>query len=325
MSATTGMVLGKFLPPHAGHQYLIEFARSHVDDLTVVVGTLPSEPIDGRLRYPWMKEVAAGARVVHLPDTLPQHPDEHPRFWDVWKAALERVLDRRPDRVFASESYGTPLAALFGAEFVPVDPARTALPVSGTAIRDDPFAHWDYLPACVRGHYARRVCVFGPESTGKSTLARRLAEHFNTVWVPEYARTLIEANQGRVDYDDIERIARGQAASEDALARRCNRLLVSDTDLIATLIWSDVLFHRVPPGLAERAIARRADLYLLCDVDVPWVDDIVRYLPEERRSFFERCKRELERHGCRYVEVRGDWDQRFESAARSVRSLLPNA
>jgi len=321
MTPTTGMVLGKFMPPHAGHMYLVDFARAYVDDLTVVVGTLPGEPIDGRLRFAWMQELAAGARVVHLPDELPQHPREHPRFWDLWRAALDGVLEVRPDMVFASEDYGARLAEVLGADFVAVDPGRVAMPVSGTAVRADPFAHWRYLPPCVRAHYARRVCVFGPESTGKTTLAEALARALDTVWVPEYARTLIEQNAGEIDYADIDRIARGHRAAEDALARRANRVLVSDTDLLATAIWSDVLFGRVPPGLYETAISRRADLYLLCDVDVPWQADVARYLPDQRRSFFDRCKRELERHGCRYVEVRGTRDERLGRAVDAVRAL----
>ena len=164
--------------------------------------------------------------------------------------------------------------------------------------------------------------MFGPESTGKSTLARRLADAFDTVWVPRVARSLLEQTDGRIDYPDIERIARGQRASEDALARRANRVLIADTDLIATTIWSEVLFGRVPAGLAELAAARRADLYLLCDVDVAWVNDIVRYLPDERRSFHDRCRHALERHGCRYIEVRGDWEQRFARGHAAIRTLM---
>jgi len=104
--------------------------------------------------------------------------------------------------------------------------------------------------------------------------------------VPEYARTLQEARGGDVRADDMERIARGQAASEDALARNANRVLVADTDPLATLVWSDVLFGAVPPAVRELADSRVADLYLLTDVDVPWVADPVRYLPDGGSAFF---------------------------------------
>jgi NadR type nicotinamide-nucleotide adenylyltransferase len=164
--------------------------------------------------------------------------------------------------------------------------------------------------------------VFGPESTGKTTLARRLAEHFRTAWVPEYARTLLESRGDEVRADDMDQIARGQAASEDALARNANRVLVADTDPLATLIWSDVLFGTVSPVVRELADARAADLYLLTDADVPWVADPVRYLPEGGRKFFDRCRAELEVRGRRSVEIRGSWDERFRTAVAAVEALF---
>jgi NadR type nicotinamide-nucleotide adenylyltransferase len=214
------------------------------------------------------------------------------------------------------------LAEVLGATFVPVDQARVAVPVSGTKIRQDPMKHWDYLPRCVRPYFARRVCVFGPESTGKSTLARDLAARFSTVWVPEYARTLLEAQGGRIEEGDIVRIARGQRASEDALARDANRILIQDTDLLETTIWSEALFGSCPPWIVEEAGRRAADLYLLTDVDVPWVKDAVRYLPDERRPFFDRCRAALESRKLRTVLVSGSWEQRRATATAAVESLL---
>jgi NadR type nicotinamide-nucleotide adenylyltransferase len=320
---TTGMVLGKFMPPHLGHLYLTEFAQSYVDDLSIVVGTLPTEPIDGALRYRWMRELMPNARVIHLDEVLPQDPSEHADFWGLWERALRRVLPAQPlDYVFASETYGHRLAEVLGAEFVPVDQARSVVPVSGTAIRERPLESWSFLPPLVRPYFAKRICVYGPESTGKSTLAAYLARELETVHVPEYARTLIEMKRGEVTLEDIERIARGQMASEEALARRANRVLVCDTDLITTTIWSHVLFGECPEWIREEAVRRTYDLYLLCDVDVPWVDDVVRYLPQERRSFFERCRAELEARGRPYVEIRGDWDARQRRALEAVRALL---
>ena len=92
----------------------------------------------------------------------------------------------------------------------------------------------------------KRVCVFGPESTGKSTLARRLAAEFDTVYVAEFAREWLNPKGGVCDVDDIPIIARGQAASEDALARKANRILFCDTDLLLTTIWSEVPVRRLP-------------------------------------------------------------------------------
>jgi HTH-type transcriptional regulator, transcriptional repressor of NAD biosynthesis genes len=322
---TTGLVLGKFLPPHAGHLALVDFASRMVDELTVVVGTLSREPIDGALRHRWMRELAPQANVVHLADENPQDPSEHPEFWDIWRTSLQRVAPHRIDRVFASEPYGARLAHELGATFVPFDLPRALVPISGTAVRRDPFAAWAHLPPCVRAHYCKRVCIFGPESTGKSTLTRMLAEQFDTTFAPEYARTWLEAKAGDVQPADMPIIARGQVALEDAMARQCRHVLFCDTDPLTTTIWSDALFGAIDPEVRALAEARRYDLTLLCDVDVPWVPDVVRYLPAERASFLARCERALSKAGRRTVVLRGGWEDRFTSAVRAVESMMRHA
>jgi NadR type nicotinamide-nucleotide adenylyltransferase len=318
----TGMLLGKFLPPHYGHVYLGDFARHFVKDLTIVVGTLESEPIPGRLRYEWMKQLFPGANVVHLDEELPQDPSEHPDFWQLWKTALEKILPCRPEVVFASEPYGQKLAGVLGGRFIPVNPDRSIRPVSGTAVRVDPYKHWELIPPPVRAWYTKRVCVFGPESTGKSTLTQDLAKHFQTLAVPEYARTLLEWNEGRLDESDLPDIARGQAASEDALAPYANRLLITDTDPLATCVWSEFLYGRIDPEVSALAQSRQADLYLLTDVDVPWVSDIVRYLPEDRFNFMEKCEQSLIETNRRYVKISGSWEERLRRAIGAVESLM---
>ena len=141
--------------------------------------------------------------------------------------------------------------------------------------------YWEMLPEVVRPHFLKRVCIFGPESTGKSTLARKLAQKFNTVYVREFARPLLDAQAGECFPENIPQIARGQVASEDALSQQANRVLICDTDVLTTTIWSDVLFGHTPDWVRELADARRYDLYLLNDVDVPWIDDGQRFFKED--------------------------------------------
>jgi NadR type nicotinamide-nucleotide adenylyltransferase len=324
-----GLVLGKFLPPHQGHVYLVDFASAYVDELTVVVGTLAREPIAGELRVRWMREMFPRANVVHLTDENPQEPHEHPRFWDIWRESLVRVAPK-PDIVFASEAYGERLARELGATFVPVDVARAAVPVSGTAIREDPMTHWRFIPRCVRPYFVKRVCVVGPESSGKTTLAASLAKHFGTTWVPEYARTLLEprAEKGSVApvrREDMRAIARGQIASEEALARNAERVIISDTDALATLLWSDALFGDHDAELDAFASVQSHHLYVLASPDVPFVADAVRYAPGDRAAFFDRTKRELERRERRYVVVSGDWESRRKMAVSAIDALLARA
>lgn len=302
-----GLVLGKFLPPHAGHVHLCEVAQRMCDELVIVVDDGGSAsvgsaaagqrglidgvpgPIAVQQRVAWMRELFPSARVEVVHD-MPQTPDAHPQFWRVWRDALPRA-----DRVFTGDAYGERLAAELGAQWIRVD--RATLPISGTLVRDDPRTAWAYLPRSVRAHYARRISVFGPESTGKSTLAEALARELQTTCVPEFARTYLEAHPLTADAMPV--IRDGQAALEDSLARDCNRTLICDTDPLLTSVWSETLYGAPLPT------TRRYDLTLLCDVDLPWVADAVRYLPDDRAGFFARCEAALQRAERRYVVIRG--------------------
>lgn len=168
----------------------------------------------------------------------------------------------------------------------------------------------------------RRICLFGPESTGKSTLAKKLAEHFNTVYVAEFAKGLIEAKHGEITINDIPAIAAGQAMAEDEAAQAAEKVLVCDTDLLTTRIWSEWLFRQCPHWIRAEAAARKYDLYLLLDIDVPWVNDIHRYAPGRRQEFMEICEKELRRKQARYIKISGDWESRFSQSVNVITALM---
>lgn len=318
---TTGLVLGRFIPPHLGHQYLIDFAQSYVDELLLVVGTRPTDVIDGDLRLAWITEMAPRARVIHVNDENPAETD--PRYWHIWEQTLRAALPYIPDYIFASEDYGWKLAELLGMEYIPVNHPRTLVPISATQLRADPMRNWQYLPQVVRPYYVRRVCIYGPESTGKSTLTINLARHFQTVFVEEYARGLLDFKDGRCDdLEDIARIARGHRASTQALARQANRVLFCDTDLLTTCVWSNALFGTCPQWLYEAADAMSYDLYLVADIDVPWVDDKQRFFKDERQEFMDLCLQALEQRNRPYIMIRGTWDERLAQAIQAVENLL---
>ena len=315
-------MLGKFLPYHAGHAYLIRSARAHVDELVVLVCSIAREPIPGTLRHRWVADAHPDCRVLHVDEEVPQTPEEDPRFWPIWTDVIERHAGK-VDVVFTSESYGPELARHIGATHVSVDPARIAVPVSGTAIRDDPFANWDYIPASVRPHYLRRVVIDGAESTGKTLLAQALARAFDTVWVPEYGREYCETRDPlTLDAADFDAIGRGQLALEDELELHANRVLICDTDLHTTCTWSDMIIGSRPQWLREAARARRYDLAILLDADVPWVDDGTRVLADRRAEHTERLRAELESAGQPYMMLRGTYEQRFAAAKAAIETLM---
>jgi HTH-type transcriptional regulator, transcriptional repressor of NAD biosynthesis genes len=319
---TTGLVLGKFLPPTLGHQYLVDFARNYVTDLTVIVGSLPGDPIPGDVRWRWMRELCPDGQVVHLAEEIPQYPHEHPDFWEIWHDRIRRFIPVGPDYVFASEEYGFNLAEVLGARYVPVDQSRLQVPVTGSAVRADPMRYWDYLPACVRPWFLRRICIIGPESTGKTTLAFRLARHHETVMVAEYARLCIDAHGGKVTAEMFELFTRGQAASEAALARQARRLLICDSDAFTTALYHELHYGSRPAYIMDEARRRSYDLYLLTAPDTPLVADPQRYHEDTRAWFFNRCEEWLTERQAHRVVIRGDWETRFQTARAAVDELV---
>jgi NadR type nicotinamide-nucleotide adenylyltransferase len=317
-----GMILGKFMPPTQGHRYLAEFARRCCKRLSVLVCSKPRQPIPGACRFAWMRAMLPDCDVVHVPDDLPDAPEEHPHFWELWLPVIRRVVPEPIGLVVTSETYGPELARRVSAKHLVADRGRQGVPISATAMRADPYAQWAHLPDVVRPWYCRRVVVFGPESTGKTMLAERLAAHYRTVWVPEWARGHLDPANGVCEPDDFPRIALGQAASEDALALQANRVLICDTDTITTTIWSEVYLGGCAEWIRALARQRRHDLYLLCDIDVPWVHDGQRDMPHRREEFRERCRAALIAHNRPFVEIRGDWDTRFHTAVAAIDRLL---
>lgn len=316
-----GLILGKFLPPHAGHVHLVEAARAQVERLDVLVCSLAREPIAGALRHAWMSELFPDVRVVHVDEELPQEPAEDPEFWPKWLAAIGRVAAARPDVVFTSEDYGDELARRLGARHVSVDRHRTRFPISGTRVRADPLAAWEFLPPPVRAHFVKRVLVYGSESTGKTTLAERLAAELDTVWVPEFARAYLE-HRTSVEPEDFGPIVFGQIADEDRLARLANRVLICDTDPLTTSVYAEAYTGSCPEWIRAAARARRYDLVLFCDIDVPWVDEHLRDFGHNRAEMHARFAAALAGGHAPVVPVRGSWDERFAAARAAVAALL---
>jgi HTH-type transcriptional regulator, transcriptional repressor of NAD biosynthesis genes len=320
---TRGLVLGKFLPYHAGHAHLIRTARAAVDELVVLVCSVQREPVPGALRFRWVRDSHADCHVVHVAEEVPQAPEDDPAFWPIWTDLIARYAGTI-DTVFTSESYGDALARCIGARHVSVDPSRLTVPVSGTMIRADPLRHWEFLPTQVRPYYAKRVALLGTESTGKTTLAGWLARRFETAMVEEYGRPYCDTRPAlSLQLHDFEAIAWGQATLEDDAALGANRVLICDTDLHTTATWSDLVIGTRPAWLTAAARARHYDLvFLLLDTDTSWVDDGTRVLSGRRAEHTRRLREELDAAGRQYVVLDGDFARRQRSAERVVAALL---
>ena len=160
----------------------------------------------------------------------------------------------------------------------------------------------------------KRVVITGPESTGKSTLARQLAEHFNCIWVEEYARTYIDELDRPYIETDLLRIAKGQIKAEEKVLQADIPHLICDTDLLTIEIWSDIRFGRCDPWITEQIKTRAYDLYFLCGTDIPWEYDPQRESKEDRWFLYEVYRERLIALGKRFVELKGNEQERFMKA-----------
>lgn len=167
-----------------------------------------------------------------------------------------------------------------------------------------------------------RVVLTGSECTGKTTLARELAARFACAWVPEYVRGYVDALGRELHYADVEPIARGQIEATDAAARASRRLLVQDTDLVSTIVYSRHYYGDCPAWIEAAARERLAQLYLLLHPDVPWLPDPQRDRGDRREELHALFAAALERLGARVIDVRGPWSERSHTAAAAVEALL---
>ncbi|GII98125.1 NadR type nicotinamide-nucleotide adenylyltransferase [Sediminihabitans luteus] len=324
-----GLVIGKLYPFHAGHAQLVRAALARCERVTVEVLTSSAESVPGDVRAAWVRDELPDAHVVHGPDDAPVDYAD-PAAWDAHVAVMRALLDPAHgpvDAVFTSDAYGTELARRFDATWARVDPDRSTVPVSGTAVRADPVAHWWALPGAVRAWYARRVVVLGAESTGTTTLAADLAARYGIEPVLEFGREWSEIRPGGLAAPwhtaEFDLVAREQARREDDAARRTPLpLVVCDTDVLATTLWHERYVGRRSPGVEALAAGRTPDLYLLTGDEIPFVQDGLRDGEHVRHAMQERFREVLAARGVPWVELHGSRTERLAAALALVEPLV---
>lgn len=170
-----------------------------------------------------------------------------------------------------------------------------------------------------------RLCLTGPECTGKTQLATEMAARYGTIFVPEYAREYAVENPRVLTAADVEPIARGQVAITESASESSRRLLLLDTDLISTVVYARYYYDSCPAWIEEEARRRRADRYLLLDVDTPWDHDGVRDTGQDRERLFASFERTLAEFGADVEPVSGDWSHRREQTIATIDALLRGA
>jgi NadR type nicotinamide-nucleotide adenylyltransferase len=172
-----------------------------------------------------------------------------------------------------------------------------------------------------------KIVLFGPESTGKTTLSRHLARHYNTVWAPEFARDYLQKkwNNERKTCEaaDLIPIAIGQMRLENKLAKKADKILICDTDLLETKVYSEEYYGGfVDEELDKAAKENTYDLYLLTYIDTPWEEDDLRDRPEQRLEMFNAFENALKTHKKPYILLKGDKEARLKKAIETIDEII---
>ncbi|MGB1216491.1 MAG: AAA family ATPase, partial [Saprospiraceae bacterium] len=303
------------------------FSVEKCDELTVLVCSTISEPIDGKIRFEWVKKYFnynPKINVVHLDyneDKLPATSESNRDISRIW---ADFLTNKMPDIniIFSSEPYGDFVAEYMDIEHICFDEARNTIPISATMIRENPFKYWMEMPENVRPYFAKKICLYGTESTGKSTLTKILAEYFNTNYVPEMARDIIKKTD-EVVFSDLIKIAELHAQTIIEKNKKANRLLFIDTDINITRSYSSYLFQEelIVPNWIEKA--NKMDIYLFFSPDAPYIQDGTRLDKKERLELHESHKRELDKRGISYFMINGEnWEERKNQAIGIVNDFI---
>ncbi len=171
-----------------------------------------------------------------------------------------------------------------------------------------------------------KIVLFGPESTGKTVLAKALSEHYQTLWVPEYSRIFAEEkkiNNELLTKDDVLTIAKGQMALENKMTPKAKQLLICDTDLLETKVYSEMYYNGYcPESLHKYAIENYYNLYFLTNIDTPWEADGIRDKPHDRENMFLAFQKALKTYNKPYVLLEGTLQERLKTAIKHIDKLL---
>ena len=325
-----GLVLGKFFPCTLGHKYLIDTAIENSEHTHVIISHNKSQNIPGEIRFNCLKEIYKdnpNVTIYQFDDTgLPQHDNECEtldEFYSYWIPEVYKLV-KELDVVFTSEDYGDSFAEYLGVKHFLVDKERIKFPVSGTAVRTNPFDKWDLIPDEIKPYFVKRIVVMGPESVGKSTMVKNLATYYNTNFVDEYGRTVYESNGNSVTHKDFIPISEGRQGLEDWIIKRSNKLLFCYTEDITTYLflkmycddWTKEEEQWFLKTLSEK---KKYDLYILLKPDFEGVQDGTRGFLEIRQQHYETIKSELIERDCKFIEVGGNWKERFDECVRNIK------
>ncbi len=315
-----GLTLGKFAPFHKGHQLLIETAVNEVDELIVLIYDDPVINIALAARAAWIREIYPKIVVIEGVNS-PNDTGYTPEIMKIQEDYVLSVLGNRTiSHFYSSEPYGVHMSIALNAINRQVDVSRNIIPISATKIRKNSFENKEFIHPIVYKDLITKVVLLGAPSTGKTTLAEKLAFHFDTQWMPEYGREYWEKHQinKRLTLEDLLKIAETHIEREDALVLQSNRILFSDTNAITTYLFS-LDYHGTALAALEnlaKAAENRHDIIFVCDTDIPYDDTWDRSGDVKRKEFQQKIIEDLNNRNLKYYMLSGTIDERIEQVSK---------
>lgn len=339
-----GVTVGRFDPLHKGHEAMIEFGSMMLDHLLVIVSDRINSEDDGRHLAQRFEDVKSfvykeGLRNVSIilredQSPIPKNVDEHGTvldkdFQEYWKnVILETPFSTNITHFLSSDQYGKVMADRLSVEWLPFDPDREMFRVSGTLIRETPLIFFDMISDIAKPRYKKRIAIVGPESSGKSTLAKNLALAYGAKPAIEYGRVLSVAKNNHLTEGDFDDILRGQNALMKLIETDNNSsIVITDTEAYTTYLFGKKFFNKNLTHIYRHASLQKFDLYIVLPPSFDWVDDGSRIMPDqnERETFYRSIVTFLNIWQKPYKVIdRKDHDKRFFEAKDAIDDLLIN-
>ena len=319
----SGLTLGKYAPLHFGHQSVIDTALYEMDHVMVIIYDCPeTTSIPLNVRAQWIRDIYPSVEVLEAWDgpvqvgNTPEICQEQERF------VLGLLNGRKVSSFYSSEFYGEHMSRALKAENRLVDTDRKRFPLSATQIRSDPYRYRDYLSPLVYRDLITNIVFLGAPSTGKTTLARSLAQAHGTVWMHEHGREYWERNHvnRRLSPEQLVELAEEHLEREEKLLGTANRYLFTDTNALTTYIFAHYYHNSAHAGLTDLAseTRNRYDLVFLCDTDIPYDDTWDRSGNANRTVFQKMVLADLAWRKIPYYVLKGTLEERMET----VNSIL---
>ena len=309
-----GLTLGKFAPFHRGHQMLVEAALAEVDELVVMVYATDVTDVPLQVRAGWIRALYPTVRIIEAWDGPDGYGDTSEIRSEQETYILKKLGGLRVTHFYSSEFYGDHVSRALDAVDRRIDEARSAVPISGTALRADYFAGREYIAPQVYADLITKVCFMGAPSTGKTTLARVMAEQHKTVWMPEYGAEYWLEHQvdRRITLEQFEAIAPEHNRREDTLTLESRNYLFCDTNPITTYVFAKDYHGCAGPVLTRlaREAERRYDLFFLCDTDIPYAETWDRSGDQKRKWFQNQIVGDLAERRVPFFRVSGPLEER---------------